>query len=71
MNKLFAYLALGGGLLLSAGAALAQAAPEAAAAVAAVPNKGDTAWMIVSTLLVILMNFSLNSLTKNKRMKLL
>ena len=55
MNKLFAYLALGGGLLLSAGAALAQAAPEAAAAVAAVPNKGDTAWMIVSTLLVILM----------------
>ena len=57
MNKLFAYLAIGGGLLLSAGAALAQAAPEAAAAVAAVPvpNKGDTAWMIVSTLLVILM----------------
>ena len=55
MNKLFAYLALGGGLLLSAGAALAQAVPEAAAAVAAVPNKGDTAWMIVSTLLVILM----------------
>ena len=57
MKKLFAYLAVGGGLLLSAGAVLAQAAPEAAAAVAAVPvpNKGDTAWMTVSTLLVILM----------------
>ena len=55
MNKLFAYLAIGGGLLLSAGAALAQAAPEAAAAVAAVPNKGDTAFMTISTLLVILM----------------
>ncbi len=58
MKKLFAYLAMGGGLLLSAGAALAQAAPEAAAAVAAVPpvpNKGDTAFMTISTLLVILM----------------
>jgi Amt family ammonium transporter len=55
MNKLFAYLAVGGGLLLSAGTALAQAAPEAAAAVAAVPNKGDTAFMTISTLLVILM----------------
>jgi Amt family ammonium transporter len=55
MNKLFAYLAIGGGLLLSASAALAQAAPEAAAAVAAIPNKGDTAFMTISTVLVILM----------------
>lgn len=38
---------------LSAGAALAQA--PAAAAAAAVPNKGDTAWMLVSTLLVLFM----------------
>ena len=39
-------------------AAPAEAAPAAAAAAAApapVPNKGDTAWMMVSTLLVILM----------------
>ncbi len=53
------------GLMLAAGAALAQdggaaagtavqAAADAAAAVP-VPNKGDTAWMMVSTLLVILM----------------
>jgi len=55
MNKFFAYLAIGGGLLLSASAALAQAAPEAAAAVAAIPNKGDTAFMTISTVLVILM----------------
>ena len=55
MNKLFAYLAIGGGLLLSGSAVLAQAAPEAAAAVAAIPNKGDTAFMTISTLLVILM----------------
>jgi Amt family ammonium transporter len=55
MTKLFAYLAIGGGLLLSGSAALAQAAPEAAAAVAAIPNKGDTAFMTISTLLVILM----------------
>ncbi|MGF7055934.1 Amt family ammonium transporter [Bosea sp. OAE752] len=42
---------------LCAGAALAQtAAPEApAAAAAAVPNKGDTAWMLVSSLLVLFM----------------
>jgi len=38
---------------LSAGAALAQA--PAAAAATAVPNKGDTAWMLVSTLLVLFM----------------
>ena len=47
-------------LLLAAGAALAQAAPEvAAAASAAAPapriDSGDTAWMLTSTLLVILM----------------
>ncbi|MDX3808035.1 ammonium transporter [Bosea thiooxidans] len=42
---------------LCAGVALAQtAAPEApAAAAAAVPNKGDTAWMLVSSLLVLFM----------------
>jgi Amt family ammonium transporter len=55
MTKLFAYLAIGGGLLLSGNAVLAQAAPDAAAAVAAIPNKGDTAFMTISTLLVILM----------------
>ncbi len=38
----------------SAGAALSQAAAETPAA-AAVPNKGDTAWMLVSTLLVLFM----------------
>jgi len=36
-------------------AAAAPAAAEAAAPAAPVPNKGDTAWMMVSTLLVILM----------------
>ncbi|MBC7919371.1 MAG: ammonium transporter [Rhodoferax sp.] len=35
--------------------AAAEAAPAAAAAPAPVPNKGDTAWMMVATLLVILM----------------
>ncbi len=40
----------------AAGAAVAAAAPAAAVAASApVPNKGDTAWMMVSTLLVILM----------------
>ena len=38
-----------------AAAAAAAAAPAAAAPVVLVPNKGDTAWMMVSTLLVILM----------------
>ncbi|MBC3932690.1 ammonium transporter [Undibacterium curvum] len=39
-----------------ASAPVAEAAPaSAAAAPAAVPNKGDTAWMLVATLLVILM----------------
>ncbi|WP_374316752.1 ammonium transporter [Aquabacterium sp.] len=39
----------------SAPAAEASAASEAAPAAAPVPNKGDTTWMMVSTLLVILM----------------
>ncbi|MES2263949.1 MAG: ammonium transporter [Pseudomonadota bacterium] len=38
-----------------AAAAPAAAAPEAAPAAAPTPNKGDTAWMFVATLLVILM----------------
>ena len=68
--KLLSKLALGSSMLGLAGVALAQAASEPAAAAAAasavveaasaaasapVPNKGDTAWMMVSTLLVILM----------------
>ena len=47
-----------GALALTTGALLAQAAaPEAAPAAAAtiVPNKGDNAWMLVSTVLVLLM----------------
>jgi Amt family ammonium transporter len=71
MKKFLASLALGFGLLLGGTAAMAQtapaadvkvtapaAAPAAAAAVAApvaVPNKGDTAFMTISTVLVILM----------------
>ncbi len=53
--------AVGLGLLGTAALALAQtAAPEAAATVAEaaavpVPNKGDTTWMMVSTLLVLMM----------------
>jgi Amt family ammonium transporter len=39
----------------AAAPAAAASAPEAAAAPAPVPNKGDTSWMMVSTLLVILM----------------
>jgi Amt family ammonium transporter len=39
----------------AAAPAVATAAPAAAAAPAPVPNKGDTAWMTVATLLVILM----------------
>jgi len=45
-------------LLVLPAIGLADAAPDAAAAAAAappVPNKGDTTWMLVSTLLVILM----------------
>jgi Amt family ammonium transporter len=42
---------------VAAPAAAPVAAPEAAAAVAApVPNKGDTSWMLVATLLVIMMS---------------
>jgi len=71
MKKFLASLALGFSLLLGGTAAMAQtapaadvkvtapaAAPAAAAAVAApvaVPNKGDTAFMTISTVLVILM----------------
>ncbi|MGD0635707.1 MAG: ammonium transporter [Beijerinckiaceae bacterium] len=50
------------GTILSSGWALAQtvataAAPAAAAAAAApVPNKGDTAWMLISTALVLMMS---------------
>ena len=48
MKKILTYLAVGLGLLLSAGLALAQdAAPKV--------DSGDTAWMLTSTLLVILM----------------
>ena len=65
MNKPMKPLAVGLGLLGAATLALAQsAAPDAAAAVAeaaapavaaVVPNKGDTGWMMVSTLLVLMM----------------
>jgi Amt family ammonium transporter len=40
----------------AAPAAAAEAAPAAAAAPAPVPNKGDTAWMLTSTALVLLMS---------------
>jgi Amt family ammonium transporter len=40
---------------VAAAAADAKAAPEAAAPAAPIPNKGDTAWMTVATVLVILM----------------
>ena len=55
---------------LSAGAALAQAPATAAAAV---PNKGDTAWMLVSTLLVLFMTLPglalfYGGLTRSKNM---
>ena len=63
MKANFKSLAIGLGLLGTAALALAQtAAPEAAATVAEaaaaavpVPNKGDTGWMMVSTLLVLMM----------------
>jgi len=53
---------LSGSALLLAGPALAQAMAAAAPAVAAaappapVPNKGDTSWMLISTVLVLLMS---------------
>jgi Amt family ammonium transporter len=46
--------ALAAGLLI-AGAAYAQEAAAPAAAAAPTPNKGDTTWMLVSTVLVLLM----------------
>ena len=73
MKKLLATLALGLGLVIASGIAMAEDTPaapaaaaaaaeapaaapaEAAAAPAPVPNKGDTAWMTVATILVILM----------------
>jgi len=62
MKKQFSFLKFISALLAVGFAALpvlvfaADVVPEAAAAVPApVPNKGDTAWMLVSTLLVILM----------------
>ena len=70
MKKLLATLALGLGLVFASGVTMAEDAPAApataaaaaeapaaapAAAPAPVPNKGDTAWMTVATILVILM----------------
>ena len=71
MKKLLATLALGLGLVFASGVAMAEDAPATPAATAAaaaeapaaapaaapapVPNKGDTAWMTVATILVILM----------------
>ncbi len=43
-------------LILLAGAAFAQDAAAPAAAAAPVPNKGDTAWLLVSTALVLMMS---------------
>ncbi|MBS7705811.1 ammonium transporter [Chelatococcus asaccharovorans] len=48
-------LALAAGAFAGAGPAFAQAAAEAAPAAAPVPNKGDTAWMLVSAILVLAM----------------
>jgi Amt family ammonium transporter len=71
MKKLLATLALGLGLVFASGVTMAEDAPATpaattaaaaeapaaapAAAPAPVPNKGDTAWMTVATILVILM----------------
>src|SRR4051812_50207406 len=51
-------VALGGlgAAFLLADPALAQTATAQAAAAAPVPNKGDTAWMLVSTALVLMMS---------------
>ncbi|CAH1657404.1 MAG: ammonium transporter [Chelatococcus sp.] len=48
-------LALAAGTIAGVGPAFAQAAAEAAPAAAPVPNKGDTAWMLVSAILVLAM----------------
>ncbi|MEY4592258.1 MAG: ammonium transporter [Pseudomonadota bacterium] len=53
MKRLFALLALLGGAAAFSGGAIAQ---EAAAAAVATVNKGDTAWILVCTALVILMS---------------
>ena len=71
MKKFLATLALGLGLVFASGVTMAEDAPATPAATAAaaaeapaaapaaapapVPNKGDTAWMTVATILVILM----------------
>lgn len=57
IRKFMLGLAAAGGSLMAAGTAWAQeaAAPAAEAVVAAVVDKGDTAWMMTSTLLVLLM----------------
>ena len=60
LAKPSAMLATGLGLLGVCGLAMAADAPTAAAVAAAappapVPNKGDTAWMLISTVLVLLM----------------
>ncbi|MBK6614772.1 ammonium transporter [Ottowia sp.] len=81
MKSRFASPALGLSLLLGSGLALAQAAaPEAAASAAAVAaeaapkvDSGDTAWMLTSTLLVILMTIPglalfYGGLTRSKNM---
>ena len=59
--RLAALLGAGAALCLLIDPSLAQtpapqAAPGAAAAAAPVPNKGDTAWMLVSSLLVLMMS---------------
>lgn len=57
IRKFMLGLAAAGGSLMAAGTAWAQeaAAPAAENVVAAVVDKGDTAWMMTSTLLVLLM----------------
>ena len=56
MKRLFALFALLGSAVAFGGSALAQEAAAAAAAVAPTVNKGDTAWILVCTALVILMS---------------
>lgn len=55
MKRLLAFVTLLGGAAWFSGSAFAQEAAEAAAAVATV-NKGDTAWILICTALVILMS---------------
>src|SRR5918912_2799894 len=56
MKKFIASIALGLAALGFAGVTAAAASAPAAAASAPVPNKGDTSWMLVSTVLVIMMS---------------